>query len=741
MSRSYRGPCRHSIHPCPGSRDPGLVFEEYNLIRTLNPIVSDGFLWAEARPRGNVEKHALALWYAAALGGPYVRKSYLLSDYDYRDPEIQPPLPLTIPGAAKVISALDLGARSGQPGSWPQFAHLGANAYGRLTGLSTRFGSSLRLGAYDVGFADTKPRLTSLYVRPLAGHRFALFGVVESQPFTACVQSVVTPDLSTRIQTSMPLYPRLGYLGPPGAKVSPLALSSMFWKGEAQTPANPADEAHDADSLAVCGQGTADLQGLVPAPGTGAAVRDFGTAGCFRLMQTDRDPTHYEIYGSAAYARRVSLWVDHLESDLPFSVKLMAYGTEYEGDDNVVAYAELQEDPPAPSTAADGVNFSYTLTASALPPPESGPRIALGDAVPGDVVGRSVAMSEDILAMGAPGLSDRQGSVYLFRSTPYGLVADRRLTPDDGGPGDGFGASVTLSGETLVVGAPGRRAAYVFVRQGQDWVQQATLHAPEMPGWGDSYGAAVTVSGNTLAVGAPYDERGWLGSDEGSVYVYRRQGQVWNLEANLSASDAAPWDHFGFAVSLDGNNLAIGAPGDDYPQLWEQDSVYLFQRSGSAWAEIAKLTEGGGWKDYGAAVALRGARLLVGVPRAHGNGWRTSAGGVHAYARVDGAWVYKQWLRPTDWQNGDEFGTAVSFRGLLAVIGAPKALDGQGAAYLYPFAAGTWKQGGKLTGTPEAGGQFGTAVITDGVAQLIGAPPAVGQQADVQGDAYWYAAP
>lgn len=505
--------------------------------------------------------------------------------------------------SARVISALDLGARLGQSQSWPQFAHLGANAYGRLTGLDSLFGTSFRFGGFDIDVTDTKPRLTSFYVRPMAGHRFALFGVIESQPFTACVQAVVTPGLSTRMQTVLQLYPRAGYVGPPGAKVSPLALSSMFWKGEAQTPANPADEAHDADTMAVCGPQAVDLQDVVPAFGSPVQVRDFGPADCLGLFQMDRDPTHYQTYAAAGYARRVNLWVEDQESDLPFAVKLMVYGTEYEGEDNVVAYTEFLEDLPTPATATGGTNFSYTLTAAAtLPITEA--RIAFDAAVAGDVVGASVAQSGDTLAVGAPGIPEGPGAVYLFKSTPFGLVATLRLTPNDTVPGDGFGAATALSGGTLVVSAPGVYAVYVFVRQGEDWVQQARLSVFES-WWGASFRSQVSLSGDTLVVGVPYaDLAAGSSADEGAVHVYRRLGEVWSLEATLIANDHSPWDYFGSAVSLDGNTLAIGAPGDDYPSLWEQGSVYLFGRTGTTWTQTAKLTEAGGWKDYGAPPAL-----------------------------------------------------------------------------------------------------------------------------------------
>jgi hypothetical protein len=717
--------------------DPGLVFEEYNRIEPRQFVYQDRFLWAKARPRGNVHREPIDLRFAPGMARPYSAGAYRLSDFDYGSPDIEPPLPTRIPAAARFITALNLGARRGAAPTWPQFAYLGGSGYVRLTGLDTGFGTSLRLSAYNVGDVEAKPRLTELYLRPLPYHRFAALGVIESAPFTACMQTVMSADLSTRMQTTLRFYPRAGYVGPVGALVSPIAMSSMFWKGEAQTPADPGDEAHDADTMTVCGQAAAPLQGLVPAVGARPVFRDFGPAPCFGLMQLDRTPSHYQTYDAADYARRVSLWVGDLQSDLAFSVKLMTYGSNYEGEDNVVAYAEFLDELPVPLAADDAATFSYTITASALPPPQPGPRIGLGGAVPGAITGAAVALGGETLAVGAPVILGRPGSAYLFSRTPDGLVAERRLTPDDGVPGDHFGSAMAMSGDTLAVSAPANGAVYVFVRRGQDWVQQARITIPMTYSfWTPGY--PVAIAGDTLVVGLPGDDdrAGGRATDYGAVLVYRRQGEDWTREALLRAPDREPWDHFGEALAIDGDTLAVGAPGDDYPGAWEQGSVYLFRRDDGDWTQTAKLTEPGGWKDYGAAVALAGPRLLVGVPRAHGQGWRTAAGAVCAYARGADGWSRQQCLWPTDRQNGDQFGAAVSLAGRAALIGAPQARQGRGAAYVYRYARGTWNQGAELTGDPGFGGQFGAVLATDGDTALIGAPPAAGREETVPGQIY-----
>ncbi|WP_295428006.1 glucan biosynthesis protein [uncultured Thiodictyon sp.] len=715
----------------------GLVYEEYNLIKSMGWLYHNELLWVTTRPRGNVHQGAFDLWYAPGVGRPYLQGNYRLSDYDYRAPGIQPPLPLTIPDAARVISGLEFGAAFGRSGSWPQVGYIGPSAYVRLAGLDTVFGTSLRLTGYNIGLVEAKPRLTKVTVRPLPYARLALLGVIESAPYTACIQMVVTADLSTRAQTRLRFYPRAGAAASSRARVSPLAMSSMFWKGEAQTPRDGADEAHDADQLAVCGQPSALIQGFVPTTllRKRPVFRDFGSAGCFGLVQLDRNPAHYRTYAAAKYARRVNLWVDDVQSDLPYAIKLMAYGTRYEGEDNVVAYAEFLRDLPVPRSAADGATFSYTLTASDLPPPQAGPRIMFGDSGPGNRGGAAVATSGETVAVGAPAIKGRPGSVYLFKRTPVGVIAQRRLMPHDGVAGDQFGGALALEGDTLVVAAHG--AAYVFVRRALDWAEQARLAVPNGDGF-SALGYAVAISGDRIAVGVPGEDGGKAGpmTDYGAVYVFRRYGDTWSREAVLRAPDREAWDHFGAAVALDGDRLAIGAPGDDYPGAWEQGSVYLFQRTGNAWAQTTKLTEPGGWQDYGAALALSGNRLLVGVPRAHDNAGRTAAGALCAYTRppLGGTWALNECFRPVGGRTGDAFGAAVSLKGLTAIIGAPGARHG--AAWVYHDVKGKWHQGAKLTGVAGTAEQFGAAVAADATFWVIGAPPVAGQARTAQGAAY-----
>src|SRR6266540_1557651 len=148
-----------------------------------------------------------------------------------------------------------------------------------------------------------------------------------------------------------------------------------------------------------------------------------------------------------------------------------------------------------------------------------------------------------------------------------------------------FGISVAISGETVVVGAPGddsRGSAYVFARNGGVWSQQQKLLASDAAA-GDAFGESVATRGETVVVGA----RG--GGVGGSAYVFARSSGVWSQQQKLRASDAAVADSFGASVAISGETVVVGAIGDDGAAGRDQGSAYVFARSGGVWTQQQKL--------------------------------------------------------------------------------------------------------------------------------------------------------
>ena len=159
------------------------------------------------------------------------------------------------------------------------------------------------------------------------------------------------------------------------------------------------------------------------------------------------------------------------------------------------------------------------------------------------------------------------GSVYVFVRSGTTWTEEAKLTASDAAAEDEFGVSVALSGDTALVGASGdddagsgSGSAYVFVRNGTSWSQQVKLTASDAAAE-DGFGASVALSGDTALVGASGDDG--TGVSSGSAYVFVRNGTSWIQQAKLTASDAAAIDYFGYSVALSGETALVGAPFND----------------------------------------------------------------------------------------------------------------------------------------------------------------------------------
>ncbi|HED67024.1 MAG TPA: hypothetical protein ENJ09_15890 [Planctomycetes bacterium] len=345
--------------------------------------------------------------------------------------------------------------------------------------------------------------------------------------------------------------------------------------------------------------------------------------------------------------------------------------------------------------------------------------------------GSAIAISGDRVAIGAP--SERSdstgingdpfnnravnaGAVYIFLRTASGWVQEAYIKASNTDAGDRFGTSVDFDGDRLVVGAPGEDsasprvngaqannqresagAAYVFTRASGSWLQEAYLK-PSVTGRGDEFGESVAIRGATIAVGAPREDSksataGPLDNgapESGAAYVFARNGGLWFQQAYLKASNAGFNDVFGSVVDLDAGRLLVGAPGESSDgtsplnnTATRSGAAYVFDRSLSSWSETAFLkasnTDRGDL--FGSAVAVLGDTLVVGAPGESGSGT-----GTNADPRDNGA-------------------------------------AGAGAAYVFDRSGGFWSESAYLKATnTDPLDFFGRSVALGTDALLVGAP-------------------
>lgn len=170
------------------------------------------------------------------------------------------------------------------------------------------------------------------------------------------------------------------------------------------------------------------------------------------------------------------------------------------------------------------------------------------------------------------------------------------------------GASVSVDGNRLVVGAPGTGAFAVFTRSGGTWTETAWVERPNTSAL--QFGSTVAISGDTI-VAAARDDTG-----TGMVFLHDRLGLTWQSAGLLQSDDPFPSDSFGESIALDGDLLAIGADAHGQSDTSEPGHVFLFSRTDGTWLRRARIgaAPGASLDSFGIGLALSDRRLAIGAP-------------------------------------------------------------------------------------------------------------------------------
>jgi len=357
-------------------------------------------------------------------------------------------------------------------------------------------------------------------------------------------------------------------------------------------------------------------------------------------------------------------------------------------------------------------------------------KLMASDGAADDDFGCSVSISGDSAIVGAYGDDENgsdSGSAYVFVCSNGVWTQEQKLMSDDGTVGDKFGYSVSLSGNIAIVGAPldddngeNSGSAYVFVCSSGIWTQKQKLTADD--GAAEVYfGCSVSLSGDRAIVGAAYDDE--KGIDSGSVYVFfSLKTGVWVQEQKLTASDGAAGDEFGLSVSISDDKAIVGADRDD-DNGSESGSAYVFVRNSSSevWEQERKLTASDGVAEdrFGGSVSLSGDRVIVGAHGDDDNG--SFSGSAYVFVRkisIINTWTQEQKLMPDDAAGDAEFGCSVSLSGDRAIVGSE-----YGSTCLFVrSSSGVWTQVQKLIASDgEADDFFGFSVSISGDIAIVGA--------------------
>ena len=350
-------------------------------------------------------------------------------------------------------------------------------------------------------------------------------------------------------------------------------------------------------------------------------------------------------------------------------------------------------------------------------------KLIAGDKAQSDHLGGSVAVSGDTVLVGAANVQSDEGVPYVGAAYVYvrdgnGWTEQAKLTASDGVQYDYFGARVALYGNTALVGSLGE-AAYIFVRNGSTWTQQAKLTEP-----GAAYfGQSVALHGDTAMVGA---------YSSGEVYVYGRSGTVWTLQQTLTPNEPSAGFRFGVGLGFDGTTLIVGAQSANVPGLVNAGAAYVFEYNGSIWEEKDKFWSGDQNSNFGIAngIAVSGDTAVIGQ-------WQE---GAYVFVRSGTTWSQQQKLLPDD-PVSNHFGISTALVGDTALVGAytasPDGVGSAGAVYVFKRTDGVWSKQERLSAsdkTQNAG--FGSTVAMDGGTVVVGAPGARPDGTSEAGEAY-----
>jgi hypothetical protein len=410
--------------------------------------------------------------------------------------------------------------------------------------------------------------------------------------------------------------------------------------------------------------------------------------------------------------------------------------------------------------------------------------------------GSSVEVDGDTMVVGAPGEASsitttpnegirHAGAVYVFVRSGSTWTQQARITAANPGVDDFFGSAVDIDGDTIVVGvsrddssttgsnsspnedAPEAGAAYVFVRNGSAWAQQAYLK-PSNTEVRDYFGLSVAVDGDTIVVGSINEDSSTtsvnstpneLANQAGAAYVFGRhsaQGRsIWTQEAYLKTTTTRAGDYFGWSVDIDGPTIVVSATFADSSSLGAEENqagaAYVFVRSIAqgrpTWTQEAALTAAtpGVDDNFGWSVAISGDTIVVGVSREDSSttGVNSSpnenapeAGAAYVFGRNGRTWTHQAYLKASNAGIGDFFGESVAISGDTVVVGAyaenssttgvnsspnENASDA-GAAYLFERRDSTWIEQAYLKASNAgANNSFGGSVAVRGTTVIVGA--------------------
>ncbi|MBK8271015.1 MAG: FG-GAP repeat protein [Planctomycetes bacterium] len=292
-------------------------------------------------------------------------------------------------------------------------------------------------------------------------------------------------------------------------------------------------------------------------------------------------------------------------------------------------------------------------------------RISASDTQSGDAFGISVAIDGDFAVVGAE-LEDQgglnAGAAYIFKRMGTTWQQTQKLIAPDASSSDRFGSNVAIQGDTVFIGAPiasdslgSEGAVYHFRRVGTDWLFDSKITASDINSC-RFFGTSMSISGDSIAIGAPFSDAAVPLS--GAVYIFTRISDVWLQTAKLESAEAAAIDYFGQSVALHGNLVVAGTPNKD-DRGADSGAAIIFEEVNGTWTQIATLyaNDEAPFDNFGRSIDILGNIVVVGSH--YHDDVAYDSGAAYVFHRVGASWIQVAKLAAQNGAAGDNLGQSV----------------------------------------------------------------------------------
>ena len=462
--------------------------------------------------------------------------------------------------------------------------------------------------------------------------------------------------------------------------------------------------------------------------GSGALIISFDLEGDLRPAFAGKNLVFSDRYGPLLYYGRITV-LDHDGKTLPAELVLSGNQLVWKIDDTNATYPITID----PIIATQVASFSS-------PDPLNNAGFGVSVSVWND----TMLIAEDGASVGA---FPYAGKVHVYQKAAGNWHYTASLESPDPSSLARFGSSVSLFNDTAVIGArladpsgvTNAGEAYVYQYSGGMWNLSECLSASDKSA-SAGFGSSVSISGDTIAVGAPSALVN--GKNAGGVYIFTNSGGIWTQAASIASPDEANSVKFGTSVSLDDDTFVTGSPlAPTGSATTAPGRAYVYTGSGTTWIRTANLSA---WSNpsanafFGNSVSLDGDTIVVGAQYADPG--FTNAGQAYIFKKT-GIWTQDESLTAPDRSANAYFGNSVSIHGTIVVIGAyladPLGVYDGGAAYVFEYSGGAWDLVATLSAADESDGDgFGKAISLHKTTVIAGAPYASTSGTSMAGKAY-----